>query len=200
MRSGQAEHRGATAADIYEYGVGKNTTVQGILEEADLSASERASIDSNQVPVTQRPDLTRIEQSTPKSKPPLSAGTDHRDNHGERARRQSRTVRGSAASGGSAEGVSSSPARSDRARVVRLAHRQPCRASTNSSGTSAGELATSTPIRSALQLWSRRKQLPCRTGHVQHRTSTPTTSLLPSPSMNSISNDLQREVAISKSL
>lgn len=55
---------GATAADIYEYGAGKNTTVQRILEEADLSASERASIDSNQVPVTQRPDLTRIEQPT----------------------------------------------------------------------------------------------------------------------------------------
>lgn len=102
--------------------------------------------------------------------------------------------------GGSAQG------RLSRARPDRIAHalsgwpnRQPCRASTSSSA-STGQLATSTPIRFALHPWSRLRQLPCRPGHVQHRTSTPTTSSLPTPSMNSISNDSQREVAISKSL
>lgn len=42
----------ATAADIYEYGAGKNAMVQRILEAAGLSADERASIDANQVPIT----------------------------------------------------------------------------------------------------------------------------------------------------
>lgn len=41
---------GATAADIYEYGAGKNATVQRILEAAGLSDSDRASIGGNEVP------------------------------------------------------------------------------------------------------------------------------------------------------
>ncbi len=44
----------ATAADIYEYGAGKNEIVQRILEAAGLSEAERESIDSSQVPVTPR--------------------------------------------------------------------------------------------------------------------------------------------------
>lgn len=43
---------GATAADIYEYGAGKNDTIQRILAAAGLSATERSSIEANQVPVT----------------------------------------------------------------------------------------------------------------------------------------------------
>jgi GrpB-like predicted nucleotidyltransferase (UPF0157 family) len=42
---------GAVAADIYAYGAGKNAMVQRILESAGLSEDDRASIDSNQVPV-----------------------------------------------------------------------------------------------------------------------------------------------------
>lgn len=42
----------ATAADLYEYGVGKNATVQHILAVAGLSDEERASIDAQQVPGT----------------------------------------------------------------------------------------------------------------------------------------------------
>lgn len=45
---------GATAADIYEYGAGKNATVQRILATAGLNDEERASINANQVPITQR--------------------------------------------------------------------------------------------------------------------------------------------------
>lgn len=45
---------GATAADIYEYGAGKNATVQRILAAAGLNDEERASINANQVPITQR--------------------------------------------------------------------------------------------------------------------------------------------------
>jgi len=41
---------GAVAANIDEYGQGKNGTVQKILAAAGLSAEERASIDGNQVP------------------------------------------------------------------------------------------------------------------------------------------------------
>lgn len=41
---------GATAADIEEYGRGKNDTIQRILAAAGLTAAERASIDANQVP------------------------------------------------------------------------------------------------------------------------------------------------------
>lgn len=44
----------ATAADIYEYGAGKNPMLQRILAAAGLSEDERASIGSNQVPVTAR--------------------------------------------------------------------------------------------------------------------------------------------------
>lgn len=44
----------ATAADIYEYGAGKNNVVLRILDAAGLSAAERESINSNQVPVTPR--------------------------------------------------------------------------------------------------------------------------------------------------
>jgi GrpB-like predicted nucleotidyltransferase (UPF0157 family) len=40
------------AADIYDYGAGKNATVQRILAAAGLSDAERASIDENQVPVS----------------------------------------------------------------------------------------------------------------------------------------------------
>lgn len=40
----------ATAADIDEYGRGKNAVVQQILATAGLTDAERASIDSNQVP------------------------------------------------------------------------------------------------------------------------------------------------------
>ena len=43
---------GARAADIYEYGAGKNAMVQRILEVAGLSKEDRDSIDGNQVPVT----------------------------------------------------------------------------------------------------------------------------------------------------
>ena len=43
---------GATAADIYQYGAGKNATVQRILVAAGLSDEERACIDANQVPKT----------------------------------------------------------------------------------------------------------------------------------------------------
>lgn len=45
---------GATAADIYEYGAGKNDIVQRILAAAGMSAMELESINSNQVPVTPR--------------------------------------------------------------------------------------------------------------------------------------------------
>jgi GrpB-like predicted nucleotidyltransferase (UPF0157 family) len=41
---------GATAANIDEYGQGKNAMVQQILAAAGLSDAERASIDANQVP------------------------------------------------------------------------------------------------------------------------------------------------------
>jgi GrpB-like predicted nucleotidyltransferase (UPF0157 family) len=41
---------GATAADIDEYGRGKNAMVQQILSAAGLSEAERAAIDANQVP------------------------------------------------------------------------------------------------------------------------------------------------------
>jgi GrpB-like predicted nucleotidyltransferase (UPF0157 family) len=41
---------GAAAADIDEYGRGKNATVQRILAAAELTEAERASIDANQVP------------------------------------------------------------------------------------------------------------------------------------------------------
>ncbi|HEX6444189.1 MAG TPA: GrpB family protein [Streptosporangiales bacterium] len=41
---------GATAADLEEYGKGKNATVQRILRAGGMSAAERASIDANQVP------------------------------------------------------------------------------------------------------------------------------------------------------
>ncbi|WP_020576692.1 GrpB family protein [Actinopolymorpha alba] len=41
---------GAEAANIDEYGRGKNAMVQKILAAAGLSAAERASIDDNQVP------------------------------------------------------------------------------------------------------------------------------------------------------
>ncbi|MEV0274371.1 GrpB family protein [Hamadaea sp. NPDC050747] len=42
---------GAEAADIYEYGAGKNAIVQRILAAAGLSEDDRASIDANEVPV-----------------------------------------------------------------------------------------------------------------------------------------------------
>ncbi|MFJ9392434.1 GrpB family protein [Nocardioides sp. NPDC101246] len=45
---------GATAADIYEYGGGKNDMVQRILAAAGMSEAERDSINSNEVPVTPR--------------------------------------------------------------------------------------------------------------------------------------------------
>lgn len=45
---------GATAADIYEYGAGKNDIVQRILAAAGLTEEQRDSINSNQVPVTPR--------------------------------------------------------------------------------------------------------------------------------------------------
>lgn len=45
---------GRTAADIYEYGAGKNAVVQRILAAAGLSETELDSINSNQVPVTPR--------------------------------------------------------------------------------------------------------------------------------------------------
>lgn len=41
---------GATAADIYEYGRGKNAMVQQILAASGLTDAERASINGNQVP------------------------------------------------------------------------------------------------------------------------------------------------------
>lgn len=43
---------GADAADIDQYGAGKNATVQRILEAAGLTEAERASINANQVPPT----------------------------------------------------------------------------------------------------------------------------------------------------
>jgi len=45
---------GATASDIYEYGAGKNATIQRILATAGISAEDRAAINANQVPVTER--------------------------------------------------------------------------------------------------------------------------------------------------
>jgi GrpB-like predicted nucleotidyltransferase (UPF0157 family) len=45
---------GAGAADIYEYGAGKNPTIQKILAAAGLTGDELASIDANQVPITPR--------------------------------------------------------------------------------------------------------------------------------------------------
>lgn len=41
----------ATAGDIYEYGRGKNSTVQRILAVAGMTEVERASINANQVPI-----------------------------------------------------------------------------------------------------------------------------------------------------
>jgi len=41
---------GSTAADIYEYGRGKNAMIQQILATAGLTEAERASINGNQVP------------------------------------------------------------------------------------------------------------------------------------------------------
>ncbi len=46
---------GDAAKDIYEYGAGKDEMVQRILAAAGLNVAERASIASNQVPVTRRP-------------------------------------------------------------------------------------------------------------------------------------------------
>jgi GrpB-like predicted nucleotidyltransferase (UPF0157 family) len=45
---------GAAAADIYEYGAGKNEVIQRILAEAGFSDEDRLSIDANQVPVTEQ--------------------------------------------------------------------------------------------------------------------------------------------------
>jgi GrpB-like predicted nucleotidyltransferase (UPF0157 family) len=45
---------GATASDIYEYGAGKNATIQHILVAAGMCDEDRASIGANQVPVTER--------------------------------------------------------------------------------------------------------------------------------------------------
>ena len=41
---------GATAADLEEYGRGKNAVVQKILTGAGLTETERASIGANKVP------------------------------------------------------------------------------------------------------------------------------------------------------
>jgi GrpB-like predicted nucleotidyltransferase (UPF0157 family) len=41
---------GAVAANLYDYGAGKNTTIQRVLAAAGLSVEERAAIDANQVP------------------------------------------------------------------------------------------------------------------------------------------------------
>jgi GrpB-like predicted nucleotidyltransferase (UPF0157 family) len=48
------KHVGARAADIYEYGAGKNDVIQRILTAAGVSESERESINANQVPVRNR--------------------------------------------------------------------------------------------------------------------------------------------------
>ena len=45
---------GAQAADIYEYGAGKNEVIQRILAAAGFSDDDRSSINANQVPVTER--------------------------------------------------------------------------------------------------------------------------------------------------
>jgi GrpB-like predicted nucleotidyltransferase (UPF0157 family) len=45
---------GAVAADIFEYGAGKNATVQRILAVAGLSEEDLAAINANQVPITER--------------------------------------------------------------------------------------------------------------------------------------------------
>lgn len=50
---------GAVAADIDQYGAGKNAMVQRLLEAAGLTDAERASIDANQVPPT-RPRAPRV--------------------------------------------------------------------------------------------------------------------------------------------
>jgi GrpB-like predicted nucleotidyltransferase (UPF0157 family) len=42
---------GSHAADIYEYGAGKNAMIQRILEAAGLNSSDRASINGNRVPI-----------------------------------------------------------------------------------------------------------------------------------------------------
>lgn len=47
----EVKHRvAATAADIFDYGRGKNAVLQKILQAAGLSTKERASIGANQVP------------------------------------------------------------------------------------------------------------------------------------------------------
>jgi GrpB-like predicted nucleotidyltransferase (UPF0157 family) len=45
----------ATAADIYDYGAGKNAVVQRLLAAAGLDEWERAQINAAQVPATERP-------------------------------------------------------------------------------------------------------------------------------------------------
>jgi GrpB-like predicted nucleotidyltransferase (UPF0157 family) len=45
---------GASSADIFQYGAGKNAMVQRILDAAGLSQEERRSIGANQVPITER--------------------------------------------------------------------------------------------------------------------------------------------------
>jgi hypothetical protein len=51
MRYAAVKRRvGATAANIDEYGRGKNAVIQQILAAAGLTDAERASIDGNQVP------------------------------------------------------------------------------------------------------------------------------------------------------
>jgi GrpB-like predicted nucleotidyltransferase (UPF0157 family) len=75
---------GARAEDIDEYGRGKNATVQKILTAAGMSAEERSSIDSNQVPAD--PGSDTFETSTAGSvcwgRPPIMTrdeGSEERD-------------------------------------------------------------------------------------------------------------------------
>jgi GrpB-like predicted nucleotidyltransferase (UPF0157 family) len=73
MRYAAVKRRvGATAANIDEYGRGKNAMVQQILAAAGLTDEERASIDANQVP--SHDDVPRLGDQGPQERPGLPGG------------------------------------------------------------------------------------------------------------------------------
>jgi GrpB-like predicted nucleotidyltransferase (UPF0157 family) len=73
MRYADVKRRvGATAANIDEYGRGKNAMIQQILAAAGLTDEERASIDANQVP--SHDDVPRLADPGPQELPGLPGG------------------------------------------------------------------------------------------------------------------------------
>jgi GrpB-like predicted nucleotidyltransferase (UPF0157 family) len=73
MRYAAVKRRvGATAANIDEYGRGKNAVIQQILAAAGLTDEERASIDANQVP--SHDELPRLADPVPQELPALPGG------------------------------------------------------------------------------------------------------------------------------